>query len=169
MKNMNLAVFGSFLAVALAAPAVVRAQDNLNGTWQVTSSDGYQTCVMTTVMNSGQYSETVQCPGVMTWQTGTYTMKGNFLVRQVHDFEPKQRYIVDGRPLGYDYTCPNGRYRCPGWYGGPGGNYPLGPGGHYEANATPPGGSFQVTFNSANSMTWYDVNFHGTVTFQRVR
>lgn len=167
MKNMSLKLMGSLLAVAFA-PALVSAQ-NLNGTWQVTSVIGYSTCLMTTVINNGQYSETVQCPGVMTWQTGTYTMQGNFLVRQVHDFEPKTRYIVDGRPLGYDYTCPDGRYRCPGWYGGPGAHYPLGPGGHYEANATPPGGSFYVTFHSANSMTWQDANHGGSVTFQRAQ
>src|SRR5262249_19551864 len=154
MKIKNLKAWGSLMAVALVAPAVATAQNNMTGTWVAYHNINGMSCSLTMVIDSWRYSEAAQCGPYKTWQSGTYAVQGNLLVRQVLDFEPKTRYIVDGRPLGYDYSCPYGTYRCPGWYGGPGGNYPLGPGGHYEANATPPGGSYRVTITSANSMTW---------------
>ena len=169
MKITNLKALGSMIAVALVAPAIASAQNNLNGTWVAYHTISGVRCSLTMVINGDRYSEIAQGGPYKTWQAGTWAVQGNFLVRQVLDFEPKSRYVVDGRPLGYDYTCPNGQYRCPGWYGGPGGNYPLGPGGHYEANATPPGGSYYVTMTSANSMVWKDANFGGTINFQRVQ
>src|SRR5690242_9799649 len=143
MKNKNFAVCGTFLALALTVPTVASAQNTLDGRWQAGFVLNGQRCSLNLVMDAGRYSELAQCGTLMTLQSGTYALSGNLLVRTVLDFEPKQRYVVDGRPLGYDYRCPDGRYTCPGWRGGPGGNYPLGPGGHYENNATPPGGTFQ--------------------------
>jgi hypothetical protein len=176
MKNTNRQVkrvAGAILALVLAAPIVASAQ-TLDGTWVAYPTVGGLACTMQTVMNSGNYSELLQCGPYMTLQSGTYTLSGNLLVRNVIDWAPKTGVQVDGRPLGYDYSCPAGSYRtpdghCPGWYCGPGHNYPCGPGQHTSDYSKPPGGSFQVTFASPNSMTWYDVNFHGTVTFQRVR
>lgn len=163
----------ALLALALAAPLVSCAQ-NLNGRWLAHLTVNNIPCTIETIMNAGNYSELVKCGPYMTYQSGTYFVSGNIITRNVIDWSPKQSYHVEGRPLGYDYRCPPGSYRtpdghCPGWYGGPGHNYPAGPGGHYEPNAKPPGGSYQVRFNSANSMTWQDINFHGVVTFQRVR
>ena len=168
MKKTNLAVFGTLVAVALAAPSLASAQ-SLDGRWQAVQFPNGTRCTFDLVMNSGRYIEVARCGSIMTMQSGTYVVSGNLLVRTVLDFEPKQRYVVDGRPLGYDYRCPNGRYTCPGWYGGPGGHYPLGPGGHYEPNATPPGGSYRVNFTTPDAMTWLDVNYLGTITFLRVR
>jgi hypothetical protein len=168
MKNTNFVVYGTFLAVALAAPAVANAQ-TMDGRWHADVRVNGYPCTLDLVMNGGRYSELARCGSMMTLQSGTYAMTGGLLVRTVLDFEPKQRYVVDGRPLGYDYRCPNGQYTCPGWYGGPGGNYPLGPGGHYEPNATPPGGTYTVTLNAQDMMTWRDMHWGGTITFVRVR
>jgi hypothetical protein len=41
--------------------------------------------------------------------------------------------------------------------------------GHYEPNATPPGGTFRYSFPSPNTMVWTDVNAGGTITYRRVR
>ncbi len=159
MKHTNRQVkrvAGALLALALAAPIVASAQ-TLNGTWVEHRTVNGVACTMETIMNSGSYSEKVECGSMMTWQTGTYVLSGNALVRHVTDFEPKWRWIVDGGPL-VPYNN-YGRYR----------EYQGGLRGHWERNATPPGGTFQVTFTSPNSMSWYDVNFHGTAYFQRVR
>ena len=144
MKNTKMQVFGGLLdlALALAAP-VASAQSPFDGTWQAVGSVNGQRTVIQLVMNAGRYRETVQCGSLMTMQAGTYSVFGNTLVRTVYDWEPKQRYVVDVRRNGL--------------------------GGHYEINAKPPGGSFRVTFNSPDSMFWQDVNFGGTITFQRVR
>ena len=177
MKNTNRQlkhVAGTLLALALAAPAVVRAQNTLAGVWQSADTVNGMRCTLNLVMDSQNYSELAQCGPYMTRQSGTYVVSGNMLVRNVIDWAPRESYHVEGRPLGYNYNCPPGSYRtpdghCPGWYGGPGHNYPLGPGGHYETNAKPPGGSYRVAFISPNTMVWRDVNFGGTVTFRRVR
>ena len=171
MKTMRRR--GILLAFALAAPALASAQ-TLDGTWVSYSTINGVQCSLKTVMRGGQYSELAQCGPYMTLQQGTYYFSGNVLIRNVTDWSPKELYHVEGRPLGYDYSCPPGSYRtpdghCPGWYGGPGNHYPLGPGGHYEPTSKPPGGSFQVTFTSRDSMSWYDVNFHGTAVFRRVQ
>jgi hypothetical protein len=176
MKNINAlwkCLGGTVLALSSAAPIVASAQ-SLDGAWIAHITVNGQPCTIKTVMNSGNYSEVLQCGSLMTYQSGTYVVSGNLIVRNVIDWAPKGRYVVEGRPLGYDYNCPPGSYRtpdghCPGLYGGPGNHYPLGPGGHNETNAKPPGGSFQVTFTSNDSMRWYDVNFHGTANFRRVR
>ncbi len=142
MKKRNLVLVGTLLAVALAAPAVASAQ-SMDGRWQAALMlNGYR-CTFDLVMNAGRYREVVQSGGLMTMQSGIYTLSGNVLVRTVLDFEPKYRYVVDARSR-------HGR------------------GGHYERNATPPGGSFTVTFISPDAMHWQDVNFGGTITFQRV-
>ena len=164
---------GTLLALALAGPVAATAQ-GLDGTWIAYLRVNGMGCTIKTIMGGGQYSELMQCGPYMTMQQGTYVVSGNLLIRNVVDWAPKDRYVVEGRPLGYDYNCPAGSYRtadghCPGWYGGPGNHYPLGPGGHYETNGKPPGGSYQVTFTSRDSMRWYDVNFHGSVEFRRAR
>jgi hypothetical protein len=150
MKKINLQVCGSLLALALAAPAVVHAQNTFDGTWQAGFVLNNQQCSLNLVMNAGRYSEQARCGSLMTLQSGVYTFSGNLLVRTVHDFEPKRRYVVDGRRLE------DPRYN----------NVPA---GHWEDNATPPGGTYQVSFTSPNTMTWHDVNFGGNVTFHRVR
>lgn len=92
-------------------------------------------------MSAGQrYSELIQCPSMMTWQSGTYVVSPEgVLIRNVIDWEPKRRYVLD---TGYS--------------------------GHYEPNAKPPGGSFRVKFTSPDSMVWQDVNFGGILTFRRL-
>ncbi len=159
MKNTNKQlkqVAGALLALALTAPIVASAQ-TLDGTWMASPTVGDLSCTMQTIMNSGNYSELLKCGPYQTWQAGTYVLSGGALVRNVNDFEPKWRWVVDGGPL-VPYNN-YGRYR----------EYQGGPRGHWERNATPPGGSFQVTFTSPNTMVWRDVNFHGVVTFQRAR
>jgi len=127
------------LSVVLATPLVV-AQKKLDGTWDAALVANGQRCAVELVMHAGQqYGELVRCGNLMIRQSGTYNLGRNgSLIRNVVDWDPKQRYVMDN---GYS--------------------------GHYETNAKPPGGSYQVTFTSANTMVWKDVNFGGTITFRR--
>jgi hypothetical protein len=50
--------------------------------------------------------------------------------------------------------------------------HPVGTSGGYwteQPTTKPPGGTYRVTFNSANSMTMQDVSMGGSITFQRVQ
>jgi len=126
------------LVLGLAAP-LAAAPNPFDGTWQSLLAANGMRCAVKLIMSAGQrYSEAIQCGGYMTWQSGTYVFANGILVRNVVDWQPKQRYVLDN---GYS--------------------------GHYEANAKPPGGSFRVAFTSPNTMVWRDVHFSGTITYQR--
>jgi hypothetical protein len=130
---------GLFFFALVASVAV--AQTNLNGSWRALLSGNGQRCSIDLVMGPGQrYSEMVRCGNMMTRQAGTYTFARGILMRQVSDWDPKQRYVMDN---GYS--------------------------GHYEWNAKPPGGSYKVDFTGRDTMVWRDVNMGGTVTFRRLQ
>ena len=174
MRNMNfrvLAAGGALVAMLVGGKAEAQSFD---GQWTASIQVNGVACTFSLVMDSGRYSEQLRCGPYMTLQSGTYVFQNGVLARTVYDWEPKQHMVVEGRPLGYDYTCPAGAPRtadghCPRWYGGPGGNYALGPGQHYEPSAKPPGGTWRVTFLSPDAMNWYDMNFHGNLTYYRAR
>lgn len=141
MTRIGLRVLA--LWFVLTAPFVASgAQSPFEGSWRAVFTVYNMRCTSNLVMSSGQrYSELVQCGSVTTWQSGTYVLsRDGVLVRNVIDWEPKQRYVLDS---GYS--------------------------GHYEPNAKPPGGSFRVTFTSPDTMAWRDVSFGGTLTYRRVR
>jgi hypothetical protein len=136
MKLVRLTVlaFAFVLTAQFAA-----AQNRLDGTWEAVLILNGQRCIFNLVMTVDQhYTETLRCGDLMTSQAGTYVFSNGLLVREVTDWEPRRRYVLD-----------NG-YR-----------------GHYEENAKPPGGSFRVTFTSPDTMVWQDVNFGGTLTYRR--
>lgn len=131
----------TILCIAFFFSVQFAAAQRLDGTWKAFVAPNGQRCVFTLVNTPGQhYSETLKCGTMMTRQSGTYVFSNGTLVRNVTDWDPKQRYVLD-----------NG-YR-----------------GHYEPNAKPPGGTFNVTFTSPNTMVWKDVNFGGTLTYNRVQ
>jgi len=128
----------AMLVCALAAP-VLAAQSTFDGTWYSALVVNGQRCTIKLIMSPGRrYNEAIRCGGYMTWQSGNYVFANGTLVRSVVDWEPKQRYVLD---TGYS--------------------------GHYEANAKPPGGSFRVAFTSPDTMVWRDVQFGGSLTYQR--
>jgi hypothetical protein len=136
MKLVRLTVLA--LAFVLTAQFAA-AQNKLDGTWKAVATINGQRCTFNLVMTMGQnYTETLQCGSVMTGQAGTYVFSNGILVRDVIDWEPRKRYVLDN---GYS--------------------------GHYEENAKPPGGSFRVTFISPDTMVWQDMNFGGTLTYRR--
>lgn len=115
------------------------AQNKFDGSWKASLVVGGQRCGISLIMQPAQrYSETVRCGSMMTRQSGTYVVSNGLLIRNVMDWDPKQRYVMDN---GYS--------------------------GHWETNAKPPGGSYRVNFVSPNSMVWHDVNFGGNITFRR--
>jgi hypothetical protein len=129
------------LAVALLFTVQLAAAQNLDGAWNAALVIKGQRCRFNLVNTTGQhYSEILRCGRYMTRQSGTYVFTNGTLVRTVLDWDPKQRYVLDN-----GYT------------------------GHYEQNAKPPGGSFKVSFTSPNTMVWQDINFGGTITYQRAR
>jgi hypothetical protein len=137
MKQVRFLI--AALLVVLAAP-LVPAQNRFEGSWTAVLAVGGQRCTVNLIMGPGQrYSEIVRCGTLITRQAGTYVLGQNgLLVRNVMDWDPKRRWVQD---TGYR--------------------------GHWEINAKPPGGSYQVTFASPNTMVWKDVNFGGVVTFRR--
>lgn len=138
MKWVRLTVLAVLLVVAAQFAA---AQNKLDGVWKATLALNGQRCTFSLVNTTGQhYTESLQCGALMTRQAGTYVFNNGTLVRNVVDWEPKQRYVMDN---GYS--------------------------GHYERNAKPPGGSFRVTFTSPTTMVWQDINFGGTLTYRRVQ
>jgi hypothetical protein len=136
MKLVRLTV----LAITFVLTAqFAAAQNELDGTWEAVVTIYGQRCTFNLVMTVGQhYTETLRCGNLMTWQAGTYVFSNGILVRDVTDWEPRKRYVLDD---GYS--------------------------GHYEENAKPPGGSFRVTFTSPDTMVWQDVNFGATLTYRR--
>jgi hypothetical protein len=130
------------IATLLAASLVSSAQtpNKFDGSWKSLLVVGAQRCSVNLVMGPEQrYSEIVRCGSMMTRQAGSYTFAKGVLIREVADWDPKQRYVLD---TGYR--------------------------GHYEPNAKPPGGTYKVDFPAADTMVWHDVNFGGTITFRRV-
>jgi|GEM_PF-1526706 len=136
------------LSFALAAPFVAHAAQNpFDGKWEAGFTVNSWRCTANLVMGPGQrYSELIKCrPPVgdtqTTWQSGTYVLsKDGLIVRNVIDWEPKQRFVLDS---GYS--------------------------GHWEPNAKPPGGSYRVNFTSPNMMVWRDVKFGGALTYRRLQ
>lgn len=134
LARLTALAFAFVLTAQFAA-----AQNKLAGTWKADLILYGQRCTFNLVMTLDQhYTETLRCGTLMTGQAGTYVFSNDILVRDVTDWEPRRRYVLD-----------NG-YR-----------------GHYEENAKPPGGSFRVTFTSPDTMVWQDVNFGGTITYRR--
>ena len=133
--------FAVLLAAAGTAP--VAAQNGLAGSWRGTVVVNGMRCTFDRVIvQNGNYSEIERCGPYATGQSGTYHVFANHTISFiVADWTPKQRYVV-------------GAY--PGM-------------GHYEDNARPPGGTFQYSFTSPNTMVWRDVNFGGTIVYRRVR
>jgi hypothetical protein len=145
---MSRTRFACIAMLLLAVVPLFGADHRLDGGWRATIPVAGMQCSVDLVMTPQQkYSETIRCGSSMTWQAGTYTFNQGVLLRTVTDFQPRQRYVVDVNP-----TQP--------WL-------PANPPGHYENNVTPPGGSFQVTFNSSDTMTWKDITFGGTVVLRR--
>jgi len=140
-----------FACVALlvfAALPLFAADKRIEGSWTATVTLNGQRCIFNTVMGPEQhYTETLQCGSQGTGQSGIYVFENGLLIRTVADFYPRWRYVVDVNPFAP-------------WR-------PADPPGHYEKNATPPGGTWRVVFNSANTMTWKDLNLGGVVTFHR--
>ena len=138
MNRVRLTVVVLLLALA---SQLATAQNKLDGSWSAALVVGGQRCGISLIMQQGQrYSEMLRCGSLMTRQSGTYVFSNGLLIRNVTDWDPKQRYVLDN---GYS--------------------------GHWEPNAKPPGGSYRVNFVSPNSMTWHDVNFGGNITFRRVQ
>jgi hypothetical protein len=134
-----------FAAVALAlaaAPAPGAAQDSLAGTWRGGAIVNGMRCTFERVISpAGTYSEIERCGPYATSQRGTYRVFPNNTVSfVVDDFTPRRRYVVGAQPGT----------------------------GHYEANATPPGGTFRYRFTSPNTMVWRDTAYGGTLTYHRV-
>ena len=131
----------SLFALLLFATPLFAANNRLDGKWASNIDLNGQRCTLNLEMASGNlYTEVLQCGSLATAQSGTYVFYPNGLLeRTVCDWSPKKRFVLD-----------NG-YR-----------------GHYEWNAKPPGGKYQVTFTSANTMSWRDVNFGGTLTLHRL-
>jgi len=128
------------LLFLLAAPLAL-AQNKFDGSWKAAFILGGQRCSLNLVMGPGdRYSELARCGTLMTRQAGTYVFSNGVLIRNVIDWDPKQRYVLDN---GYS--------------------------GHWEPNAKPPGGSYNVKFISPDAMIWQDINFGGTVTFRRLK
>ncbi len=157
MRNTNARILalGGTLMVMLAAGATPAIAQSFDGQWTASQQFNGMTCNFQLVMNAGRYSELLQCGPYMTMQSGAYVYQNGVLARTVLDFEPKQRPIIQGGPLAQ--TGPNGRRYLPG------------PRVHYEANATPPGGTYRVTFLAGNAMNWHDLNLGGNITFYRAR
>jgi len=131
-------VLAALIAVLSFAQAA-SAANSLVGTWQSSFSVNGTGCSMQSVYQSDHsYSELLHCGSLMTHQSGTYVLKNGLLVRSVTDWDPKQQWVVDA-------------------YGG----------GHYETMAEPPGGSYQVKFVDANTITLHDVNMGGSITMHR--
>ena len=130
-----------FTCFALIAGAF--AQTPLAGSWHAFAQVNGMTCTFDRVITAaGRYSEIERCGPYVTSQSGTYTVFPNHTVSfSVTDFSPRQRYIVGAAPGS----------------------------GHYEPNATPPGGTFRYTFTAPDTMVWRDVNFGGTITYRRTR
>ena len=143
MKTLTQSILtlGTILAVAVAMPVAGLAQSGLQGHWGATFAMYGQRCVLDLVMDSRSYSETLSSGALMTRQSGTYTYDGSLLIRTVLSYAPEWQYVLGG----YD------------------GAYP-----HWQRMATPPGGTYRVTFTSADTMEWYDVNLHGTVVLHRL-
>jgi hypothetical protein len=126
-----------FATFVLAVPRAFGQK--LDGTWKASLTVGGQRCIDNLVMGPGQhYSEVLRCGSLMTRQAGTYDFTNGVLTRNVTDWDPKQRYVLDS---GYS--------------------------GHWEPNAKPPGGSYRIKFTSADTMVWQDINLGGIVTFRR--
>jgi hypothetical protein len=140
MKASPKQIFAiAVLIAALSFASTASAASSLVGTWQSSFSVNGTDCSMQSIYQSdGTYSELLHCGSLMTHQSGTYVLKNGLLVRGVTDWDPKQQWVVDA-------------------YGG----------GHYEDMAKPPGGSYQVTFVDANTITLQDVNMGGSVTMHR--
>jgi hypothetical protein len=127
----------------LGAPVAGGAQNSFAGTWRgFVTVNGMQCTFDLVMMVNGTYNEMGRCGTLATGQSGTYRAFSNgTLSRTVTNWTPRQRYIV-GAQVGT---------------------------GHWEDNARPPGGTFQVTFSNPNTMIWRDVNFGGSITYRRVR
>jgi hypothetical protein len=142
-------MLGVALALALAVPAVMSAQ-TLDGKWESVNYVSGQQVRIELVMLAGQrYSETVVSGPYRTLQSGTYVFNGNVLMRSVQDFAPRKQWIVD---VVADPYSPTGNRL----------------GGHWQDLTTPPGGRFQVTITSADTMFWKDLDFGGSITFHRI-
>ncbi len=141
MRNMKslMVGLGGALVAMLLSGTPAKAQ-SFEGQWTASVQVNGMACTVWLVMDPGRYSELLRCGPYMTMQSGTYLYQNGVLVRTVNDWEPKDRVLV-----------------------GPGGSTQR-----YE-NAKPPGGTFRVTFLSVDAMNWYDVNFHGNLTYYRTR
>jgi len=134
-----LFVAGSLFVVA-AQVAGAQSKSNFNGTWKAPVAVNGMSCTFTLVMSAGQhYSEMLQCGTMATSQSGTYVFSNGKLVRTVTDWAPKTQYVKTAT------------------------------GGFYQKTARPPGGTFHVTFPSADSMVWVDANLGGSLTYNRVK
>lgn len=138
----RLSLFCAVVAIACVLPSPAAAQ-SLAGTWHATAQVNGMACVFDRVMTTtGTYSEIERCGPYATGQSGRYTVFPNHTVSfTVTNFTPKQRYVVGAVPGT----------------------------GHYEQNATPPGGTFQYRFTAPDTLVFRDVNFGGTLTYRRAR
>jgi hypothetical protein len=143
MKRITLA---SSLALSVAVAVLViaippaRAASSIVGTWQGNfAANGTPCSVQSIYQSNGTYSELLHCGSMMTRQSGTYVFHDGLLVRSVTDWDPRRQWVVGA---------------CVGC-------------GYWETLAKPPGGSYRVNFNGANSMTLHDVNLGGVLTMHR--
>ena len=132
---------GTAVAFCIALAAHFVAAQNLMGKWVgSTVVNGQRYSFTMTVTAGNHYIETAQVGTLMTTQSGTYVLANGLLVRTVLDWNPKQQLVVDP-PYG----------------------------SHDVPVARPPGGSYKVTFPNAGTMVLPDVNFKGTLTYQRAQ
>jgi hypothetical protein len=138
--NVRTLASAAIVVVSLAFAQSADAATSLVGTWQTNFSVNGVSCTMQSIYGSDHtYSEELRCGTLMTHQSGTYVFKGGLLVRTVQDWDPKQQWVVDA---------------CVGC-------------GHWQTVAKPPGGSYKVTFVSANTATLHDINMGGSLTMHR--
>jgi hypothetical protein len=130
---------GTAVAFCIVLSAQFAAAQDLMGKWVgSTVINGQRYSFTMTVTTGNHYIETVQAGTMMTTQSGTFVLNNGLMVRSVIDWNPKQQLVVDP-PYG----------------------------SHYVPVAKPAGGSWKVTFTSANTMVLQDVNLKGTLTYQR--
>jgi hypothetical protein len=124
-----------------STPPASSALSPMVGSWHGVATLNGMSCTFDRVITPGTYSEIERCGTLATSQRGTYRIFPNSTVSfVVQDFTPRRRYVQD---TGYA--------------------------GHWELNATPPGGTFRYTFVNANTMVFRDVNLGGSLTYRRVQ
>jgi len=138
----NAFVFTAALFALSAVPIESSAQNPLAGIWRGSLAVNGMSCQDDrTISPTGTYSEVLRCGPYATSQTGTYrSFPNNTVSFVVQSFAPTRRYVQD---TGYT--------------------------GHWENNATPPGGTFRYTLPNANTLVFRDANLGGTITYHRLR